>query len=121
MKIIMALCFTLLLSTYANALEHGEAKYTNNSLQVWNENIKGWQSGEDFWLSYAQNQGGLTWPKSTTYPNYNDVKEFDTFLVQLKQGTCLMQFFHSRWRLANDVQRWNDKFNEYSGCPYVFD
>jgi len=121
MKTAMALFFILLFSTYSNALEHGEAKYTNNSLQVWNEDSKVWQSGEAFWLSFAQNQSGLSWPKSTTYPNYDDVKEFDTFLVELKQGTCLMQFFHSRWRLANDVQRWNDKFNDYSGCPYVFD
>lgn len=121
MKTIMALCVTLLFSAYSNALEHGEAQYTNDTLQVWNQNIKQWQSGEAFWLSYAKSQGGLTWAKSTKYPNYDDVKEFDTFIVQLKQGTCLMQFFHSRWRLANDVQRWNDQFNDFSGCPYVFD
>jgi hypothetical protein len=32
-----------------------------------------------------------------------------------------MQFFHQRWRRANDVQRWNDRFNDYAGCAHVFD
>ena len=30
-------------------------------------------------------------------------------------------FFHSRWRRANDVRRWNPQFNEVLGCSVVFD
>jgi hypothetical protein len=32
-----------------------------------------------------------------------------------------MQFHHEKWRRAQDVNRWDDKFNLYGGCPYVFD
>ena len=82
-----------------------------------------WADGMDvetFWLNYAKSKGGLTWGKSTSYPEYEKVKEGDTILIQLNQGPCLMEFFHSRWRRANDVKRWDDSINEYGGCPYVF-
>ena len=42
-------------------------------------------------------------------------------MVELAQGPCLMEFFHSRWRRANDVRRWDESHNEFGGCPYVFD
>jgi hypothetical protein len=32
-----------------------------------------------------------------------------------------MALFHSRWRRANDVRRWDPKFNDYAGCPEVFE
>lgn len=83
-----------------------------------------WQSGMDvevFWLSYVESKGGLTWGRSAEYPIYNQVKEGDTFMVEVAQGPCLMEFFHSRWRRANDVRRWDDSINQYGGCPYVFD
>ncbi len=83
-----------------------------------------WSAGadvEDFWAAYAESRGGLTFGSSDTYPPYGDVEEGDTLLIQLEQGPCLMEFFHSRWRRANDVRRWDDSVNEYGGCPYVFD
>jgi hypothetical protein len=49
------------------------------------------------------------------------VKEFDIFLVELPSGTCLMVFYHFRWRRVNDVWRWYYGFNDYSACPVVFD
>ena len=42
-------------------------------------------------------------------------------MVEVKSGLCLMEFFHTRWRRANDVRRWDDRFNEYAGCAKVFD
>ncbi len=83
-----------------------------------------WQPGiniETFWMDYANSKGGLTWGKSKTYPEYEKVKEGDTILIQVAQGPCLMEFFHERWRRANDVRRWDPSVNEYGGCPYVFD
>lgn len=83
-----------------------------------------WQKGTDieaFWLAYAESKGGLTWGKSSEYPEYEKVKEGDTFIVEVAQGPCLMEFFHERWRRANDVRRWHESVNEYGGCPYVFD
>ncbi len=83
-----------------------------------------WKPGiniDQLWQDYANANGGITWGTSTEYPEYSKVKEGDTFLVQVEQGTCLMEFFHERWRRANDVRRWDDSVNEHSGCPYVFD
>ena len=93
----------------------------DGQLVVWNAIMSDLSSLDAFWESFAKSHDAKYWGQSTTYPNYGDVNEFDTFLVQLDKGTCLMQFYHSRWRRANDVQRWHDAFNDYSGCPYVFD
>ena len=83
-----------------------------------------WKPGADielFWQQYTESKGGITWPQSATYPDYEKVSEGDTFLVHLTQGTCLMEFFHSRWRRANVVRRWDESINSYGGCPFVFD
>ena len=90
------------------------------------ENINSviWKQGmdiEDFWSKYAASKGGLTWGKTAVYPDYDKVKEGDTLLIELKQGNCLMEFFHSSWRRANDVWRWDETMNSYGGCPYVFE
>ncbi len=42
-------------------------------------------------------------------------------IIEVESGPCLMEFFHTRWRRANDVRRWVAAFNEYGGCPDVFD
>jgi hypothetical protein len=76
---------------------------------------------ESFWINFAESNNAKFWGRAYTYPNYGDVNEFDTVLIQLKEGICLMQFFHSCWRRANDVQRWDDAFNQYVGCSSVFD
>lgn len=76
---------------------------------------------EKFWERYIASRGGLSWERSATYPEYDKVKEGDTFMVVLEQGPCLMEFFHNRWRRANDVWRWGEDMNNYGGCPYVFD
>ena len=83
-----------------------------------------WKPGADielFWQQYTESKGGITWPQSATYPDYEKVSEGDTFLVHLTQGTCLMEFFHSQWRRANEVRRWDESINSYGGCPFVFD
>ena len=83
-----------------------------------------WVAGMDveaFWQRYADSKGGLTWGKTDTYPEYAKVKEGDTIWIETAQGPCLMEFFHRRWRRANDVRRWDDTINAYGGCPYVFD
>ena len=84
---------------------------------VWSPEVE----TEAFWLDYAASKGGLTWGRSTSYPEYAQVKEGDTLMIELAQGPCLMEFFHSRWRRANDVRRWDPSVNEFGGCPYVFD
>ena len=93
----------------------------SQKLQAWDAEQRNWVSPGQFWLNYADRKGGLSWGKRGDYPPYDQVKEFDTLLIQLDSGSCLMEFFHSRWRRANDVRRWDDRFNQYSGCARVFD
>ncbi len=113
--ILGLLVLTVSFNTLAS--EQGLAKSSLKATEVV------WENGmniDTLWLSYAQSKGGLTWGKSTSYPEYSKVKEGDTILIQVNQGPCLMEFFHSRWRRANDVKRWDDSINEYGGCAYVF-
>lgn len=96
-------------------------KSQNHEYQAWDALSKKWLGPEAFWYKYAERRGGLTWGRAAKYPPYAKVREFDTFIVELNSGPCLMEFFHSRWRRANDVRRWDDEFNRYGGCPHVFD
>jgi hypothetical protein len=99
---------------------HGEVVVKDNRQMAWDEVGKEFLSLEDFWMSYVKRNGGLTWGQSINYPQYDKVKEFDLFMVRIDDKICLMEFFHDRWRRANDVRRWDDAFNEYSACPIVF-
>ena len=88
---------------------------------AWDSIKEQWSAPEDFWRSFAERGRGRIWPGSAQFPPYADVDEHDTFLYQHESGPCLMYFFHTRWRRANDVWRWGDEFNAYGGCPNVFD
>jgi hypothetical protein len=99
-------------------VRHGEFSAEG---KVYDMTEQKWVNPLEFWHNYAQTKGGLTWGTATRYPNYADVSEFDTLIIEVAQGPCLMEFFHSRWRRANDVQRWNPKFSEVLGCANVFD
>ncbi len=123
MKVLVCI-FLLLLIGQVQAEEHNNGFVkagAGGSYLAWSASKKEWVSMKVFWHDFAKTNDAKYWGKSEVYPTYSDVEEFDTFLVQVGKGHCLMQFFHSRWRRANDVQRWHDAFNEYSGCPYVFD
>jgi len=123
LRLLMVLFSVLLLGaceTRPKTVQHGEFQEPNSEL-VWNDETKKWVSPIDFWLYEAKMRGGLTWGLGSVYPDYHQVAEFDTFLVELPSGKCLMAFYPSRWRRANDVWRWDDAFNDYSACPDVFD
>ncbi len=107
----------LLSSSVSGAPDKTEEALANEPAVVWLPGM----NIEAFWLQYADSKGGLTWGKSSSYPDYDKVKEGDTLLIELEQGPCLMEFFHSRWRRANDVWRWDDSINAYGGCPHVFE
>ena len=93
----------------------------NGELEAWDANGTEWVPLETFWERYADRRGGLTWGTRADYPPYHQVNELDTMIILLDSGPCLMEFFHTRWRRANDVRRWDSAFNEYGGCPHVFD
>lgn len=113
---------TLLISAHSWAANNGEVRQSvEHGMQAWNEANKQWLTMEAFWDNYANNRQQKNWPASSTYPKYEELKEGDTFLVHLKDSSCLMEFYHSRWRRANDVRRWDDAFNAYGACPFVFE
>ena len=93
----------------------------DDNREAWDARNAEWVPVETFWLRYADRRGGLTWGRRTSLPPYNEVKELDTMIWELDSGPCLMEFFHRRWRRANDVRRWDTGFNDYGGCPHVFD
>lgn len=103
----------------ADSFRHGDIRPQKPGL-AWDEDVGTWISIDQFWANYAQAGGGITWGRASQYPEYQKVGEHDTFMVQLPAGPCLMEFFHKRWRRANDVRRWDPLFNEYGGCATVF-
>ena len=106
----------------AQELRHGETRTNDDgALEAWDSDAAEWVDPVTFWHRYAERKGGLTWGRRNDYPPYGEVNEFDTMIVDVDSGPCLMEFFHKRWRRANDVRRWDSAFNEYGGCPNVFD
>ncbi|PKG57826.1 MULTISPECIES: hypothetical protein [unclassified Shewanella] len=100
---------------------HGQVDMIDGQAMAWEQTSQQWLTIEVFWQNWVNTRGGLTWKSSEQYPTYEQVKEQDTFLVELNGGTCMMEFWHGRWRRANDVRRWDDAFNDYSACPRVLD
>ncbi|QQX79425.1 hypothetical protein JK628_18125 [Shewanella sp. KX20019] len=126
MLLILLFCtaFTLVNATAATppaGSHNGQLIIQSGQVMAWEQSSQQWLTVEKFWQHWADSRGGLTWGSSETYPAYEQVKERDTFLIELKGGTCMMEFWHSRWRRANDVRRWDDAFNDYSACPHVFE
>lgn len=104
------------------ALRDGQIRRAEKDrLEAWDEVQKQWVGIELFWRRFSERRGGLTWGSRTEYPRYSKVRELDTMIINLPKGPCMMEFFHGRWRRANNVRRWSEEFDEYGGCPYVFD
>ncbi|WP_083699906.1 hypothetical protein [Shewanella sp. UCD-KL12] len=100
---------------------NGQVLIINGHSKAWETSSQQWINLDNFWQNWANSRGGITWGRSKDYPAYEQVKEQDTLLIELDTGTCMMEFWHSRWRRANDVRRWDDAFNTYSACSNVFD
>ena len=98
----------------------GEVRMHGESMLVWDGQKTSWLSADQFWTSFAERRRGRIWPASGDFPPFAEVREHDTFLYRHETGPCLMYFFHNRWRRANDVWRWDARFNSYGGCANVF-
>ena len=105
----------------AAPLADGTVRGSGAAIMAWDAQAGAWRTPLDFWHSYASRRGGLSWGRRDSYPPYAEVSELDTLIIETAEGPCLMEFFHRRWRRANDVRRWDDAFNNWGGCPYVFD
>ncbi len=117
LTLLMTISFS---SLFAMNYYHGEVIIKNNTELAWDEKEKKLVSLETFFRNYAKRNGGLTWGESENYPPYDKVYEYDLFMVKIGNEICLMEFYHERWRRANDVRRWHDTFNEFSACSKVF-
>jgi hypothetical protein len=100
---------------------HGAVRDAADAFEAYDASTGRWLSPESFWDAHVGLGRGRHWGRGAAYPPYADVAEFDTFIVEIDEGACLMEFFHQRWRRANDVRRWNDRFNTYGACARVFD
>ncbi len=119
--LLIALTLILANSVQAQQPDNGEVRSEEGAYSVWSSSASSWVTPEVFWLDYAQQNDGKYWGRSREYPTYSEVSEHDTLLIETDTGICLMYFFHERWRRAQDVRRWDPKFNEIEGCPSVFD
>ena len=119
--LVVLLALPTLVAAQDAGSRDGETRAANDSFLAWDAVSEAWLSPDEFWQSFAERRRGKIWPSSTEFPPYDDVNEHDTFLYQHESGPCLMYFFHTRWRRANDVWRWDPAFNEYGGCATVFD
>ncbi|MBN3563061.1 hypothetical protein [Aliamphritea spongicola] len=120
---LLAVLLGLSVSAQAEVMgdRDGELRETaSGELLAWDEVGQTWRKPVAFWQAFAQRDGIKSWGQSREYPPYDDVRELDVFMVELDSGVCLMQFYHQRWRRANDVRRWSPEFNSLAGCPDVF-
>jgi hypothetical protein len=122
------LIFLLAIPLFALADNHtpgerdGEVRHLDSgTFEAWDARNDQWLSPDAFWESFAARERGRNWGRGPELPPYESVNEHDTFLLEHESGPCLMYFFHTRWRRANDVWRWDPVFNEYGGCANVFD
>ncbi len=122
LMLVSALAVSVASAQDENGERDGEVRPSgDDKFLAWDAQQLQWLEPEAFWQSFAERKRGRIWPAGSEFPPYAEVDEHDTFLLQLEQGPCLMYFFHQRWRRANDVWRWGPEFNEYGGCPHVFD
>jgi hypothetical protein len=120
--VIVLSVFSIAQLSLADAVPaNGKLRCVDGHCTVWAGKTGEWLSVEAFWRQYAAANGGSFRGETPEYPPYEKVGEHDTLLVDSGRGLCLMEFFHSRWRRANDVRRWDPGFSEVGGCPYVFD
>ena len=92
-----------------------------------------WQAGNDveaFWMDYANANGGLTWGRSASYPEYEKVKEGDTLLIELAQGSrgvcvslsepcqCFLRQVNHVWMLEDVASKITCKIIFSARCEY---
>lgn len=109
------------LAMAAPGSRNGEIQAQHGELRAWDTASQQWLMPVDFWYNYAAQNSARNWERSATFPPYEQVQEHDTFMAETESGPCLMEFFHSRWRRANDVRRWDSQFNTYAGCGRIFE
>lgn len=116
--ILWCVC-TSLYAQSDNTLRHGQTRLQGSGFVVWDVQVKKWVKPGQFWANYADRKGTRNWGIATYYPPRANTRPHDVITIITEEGACLMEFYHSRWRRANDVWRWSMRFNNYAGCANV--
>ncbi len=104
-----------------SAPEQGDLRESAGKLRVWHTAQQSWVSPETFFQLELRRLNGPTYGSITEYPPYSSVKEWESLVEVLADGSeCPMVFFHSRWRRLPDVLALDDRLRNYGGCARVF-
>ncbi len=116
--VLWCVCISLYAQT-ESTLRNGQTRLHNDGFIVWDTQADSWVKPEQFWANYASRKGSRNWGTATTYPPRAKTQPHDVVTIVTPEGVCLMEFYHSRWRRANDVWRWSQRFSNYAGCANV--
>jgi len=120
-KHLVPLLAALAVAPLAQAMENGDVRNTDGALQVWSEARQAWVEPPLFFADDLKTLNGPTYGRTSTYPPYEQVSEWDTLIDLLPDGReCPMVFFHQRWRRLADVRALDDQLRNFGGCRDVF-
>jgi len=120
-KQLFSLLALLVLGQPVMAADNGEVREHNGELQVWSESRNSWIEPPLFFADDLKTLNGPTYGRTSTYPPYEQVKEWETLVDLLPDGReCPMVFFHNRWRRLPDVRALDDRLRNFGGCRDVF-
>lgn len=121
LKLFATLGGFLLSTSLVADSETGDIKEVGGSLQVWYQAADEWLTPEVFFEREISRLNGPTYGRTSKYPDYNSVQEWDTLIDILPDGrSCPMVFFHARWRRLPDVLALDERLRNYGGCKDVF-
>lgn len=97
----------------------GPESANSQEFLVWDEAAQVWLQPDLFWTQHIERSKATYWGRASAYPPYETVHEHDLIWIETAAGDCLMEFYHRRWRRANDVWRWDKRYSQYRGCATV--
>jgi len=101
--------------------EAGAVRESDAGIQVWSAQRNAWIEPTLFFADDLKTLNGPTYGRTSQYPPYAQVKEWETLVDVLPDGReCPMVFFHQRWRRLPDVRALDERLRNYGGCKDVF-
>lgn len=103
-----------------SAPSQGDVRDMKGELQLWYSARASWLSPEAFFDLELKRLNGPTYGRTSVYPPYSSVQEWETLIDVLADGSeCPMVFFHSRWRRLPDVLALDTRARNHGGCKNV--
>lgn len=112
---------SLLAAPVSAAPTHGDPRETGGTLTVWSADAQSWIAPAEFFDAEMRKLDGPTYGRTSAYPPYASVREWQTLVDVLPDGrSCPMVFFHKRWRRLPDVLALDERLRNWDGCRGVF-